>query len=473
MNMKKTIPILICLILLLSLLAPCLAENDDETESEDAAFEPELSAKAAVLMDVETHDVIYSRSEDTPLYIGPLASLMTALLAAEAVERGELSLDDTVTAEAEDYYNINNDNASGILIGEELTLQQLLDFAMLSSPGEACNMIARLVSGSVEAHVALMNERAAELGCTGTTFVNVNGEDADGQFSCAGDLALIASEAIGHELLMDICCSVSATIPPTNLSQAQELKTNNYILRPDRTRYYYSNALGIKAGYSDLSGYSLISAVRIKDKYAVAVLLGCRLEAAENGYYDIQSFVQAKKLMQWFLDNFTIYDVINPEIPMKELPVLMGSGSDTVLVRSKDRLRVFLPSDADTEGMFKYSINIAGDSPDRPAVLTAPINMGQKLGELYVTGNGKTYGPFSAIANTDVELSRLEVVTERISVLLAKPWLKLVFLGAVLLLIVYAVIMLRINARRAKKRREEHEAKRGEIINMPDDDFRQ
>ncbi|MBP5166384.1 MAG: D-alanyl-D-alanine carboxypeptidase [Oscillospiraceae bacterium] len=467
MNLKKLFSVLICLILMFSMFSPCLAENESDTEEE--SFEPDISAKAVVLMDAETHDVIYSRDENTPLYIGPLASLMTALLAVEAVERGDLSLSDTITAEAADYYNIDNSNASGILIGEELTLEQLLDFAMLSSPGEACNMIARLVSGSIEEHAALMNKRAAELGCSGTTFVNVNGADADGQFSCAADLALIASEAIRHELLMDICCSVSASIPATNLSQAQELKTDNYILRPDRTRYYYSNAIGMKAGYSDLSGYSLISAVRIKDKYAVAVLLGCRLEAAENGYYDIQSFVQAKKLMQWFLDNFIIFDVIDPEIPLKELPVLMGSGTDTVLVRSKDRLRVFLPADADTAGMFEYGISIAGDTSGQPVVLTAPISMDQKLGELRVTGNGKTYGPFSAVANTSVELSRLEVITERVSVLLGKPWVKLVFLGLILLFVIYAVIMLRVNARRAKKRREEHRTKSAEIINMHDD----
>ena len=275
-----------------------------------------------------------------------------------------------------------------------------------------------------------------------------------------------------HELLTDICCSVSVSIPATNLSQPQELKTDNYILRPDRSRYYYSNAIGIKAGYSDLSGYSLISAVRIKDKYAVAVLLGCSREAAENGYYDIQSFVQARKLMQWFLDNYVIFDVIDPEIPLKELPVLMGSGADTVLVRSKDRLRVFLPAQTDTDGMFKYSISIGGSS-EQPLTLSAPISMGQKLGELYVTGNGKTYGPFSAVANTSVELSRFEVITERVSVLLGKPWLKLAFLGLILLLVIYAVIMLRINARRAKKRRDEHQAKRAEIIDINDNDFQQ
>ncbi|MBO4330744.1 MAG: D-alanyl-D-alanine carboxypeptidase [Oscillospiraceae bacterium] len=468
MNAKKLAAALLGLILLFSLLTPCFAENEAETEPEP--FEPEISAKAVVLMDVETHDVIYSRGEDTPLYIGPLASVMTVLLAAEAVERGEIGLNDTITAEAVDYYNIDNYNASGILIGEELTLEQLIAFAMLCSPGEACNMTARLVSGSVEEHVALMNRRAEELGCTGTTFVNVNGADADGQFSCAGDLALIAAEFMDHELLMDICCSVTVSVPATNLSQAQELKTDNYILRPDRSRYYYSNAIGIKAGYSDLSGYSLISSVRIKDKYAVAVLLGCRLEAAENGYYDIQSFVQAKKLMQWFTDNFIVYDVIDPEIPLKELPVVMGSGADTVLVRSKDRLRVFLPAGAETDGMFKYSIDIQGDSPEQPAVLSAPISMGQKLGDLYVTGNGRSYGPYSAVANTSVELSRFDVIKEKASILLGKPWVKLVFLGILLLFVIYAVIMLRVNARRAKKRREEYQAKRAEIINMHNDD---
>lgn len=465
--LKKIISVLVSALLMLSAVSPCLAQDEEIDES--AA--PELSAKAAVLMDVETHELVYSRDEDLSLYCGPISSLMSALLAVEAVERGELSMDSKISSQLSDYYNVDNDNTTGILIGDELTLEQLLYLAMLSSPGEACNMIARLVSGDVASFVELMNARASELGCSGTVFANANGADISGQFSCARDMALIACEAMEHELLMDICSTVSTEIGATALSQSQLLETNNYILRPNRTRYYYSGAIGMKAGYSDLSGYSLITSVRIKDKYAVVVLLGCYLEAAENGYYDIQSFVQARKLMQWFLDNYAIYDVIDPIIPLKEISVDKGVGADSVLLRSREGLRVFLPANADADGMFDFEYDIFGVTDEQPE-LTAPIFEGQKLGELYVYGGGNRYGPFTVIANNPVELSHLDLIADRISILLHKSWVKYILIGLVVLFIAYAVIILRVNAVKARKRRKAIEERRASVIQMPNDDFR-
>jgi D-alanyl-D-alanine carboxypeptidase len=99
---------------------------------------------------------------------------------------------------------------------------------------------------------------------------------------------------------MEICNSVSIEIAATNLSDTRLVSNDNYLIRPDYPRYYYSYACGIKSSGSETDGYNLVSSVDVDGKYVVSVVLGARMTEAENGYYDIQSFVR-KRLFKCFL----------------------------------------------------------------------------------------------------------------------------------------------------------------------------
>ncbi len=439
-------PLLLAALLLLYCILPTPAR---------AMEQPYLNAKAAVLMDASSGEMLFSQNADTPLYVAGLTSMMTCLLAAEAEARGEIAYTDMVTASNTSHNDITADaSIQNIVPGETLRLDNLLYCALVGSASEACNIIGEYVAGgSASDFVALMNRRAQELGCTNTRFVNMHGLPVENHYSTAHDMALIASEFVKHDKLMDISNTVSKEIPATDYSAPRYLSSGNYILRTDYTRYYYSYASGIKSSFTEEAGYCLASSVKTEDTYVVSVVLGCDMVEADDGYFDIQSFVQTKKLFRWFFDNYSLRYVVNPIEPVAEVPVSMGEGTDSVVVCAGEGLALFLPNEMDIAGSFRRDIRIYSQE-EGAEPLVAPVHRGQVLGEVTVTAmDGTVYGPYSLSANTDVEVSRYAMMQARVKETLSSRWLKLTLLGVVLILALYIAFVIRYNVIRAKRRK--------------------
>ena len=454
--------VILAFVLLLTGVSPCLAADTDM---------PDVDARAAILMDAATGDLLFSVNPDRPLPMGGLAVIMTALLTAEAVERGEIDYSDLVTAPEDFRSDIPADaTTQNIMPGEELTVENLLYCALIGGASEACNILAAYVAGSTDAFVRSMNKRAKALGCNNTSFFNCHGLSAEGQFSTARDLGLMAAAFVQHSTLMGIASTVSREIPATNMSSARKLTSSNYILRTDYTRYYYSYACGIKSTYTDEAGYCLASSMRTNDSYMVSIVLGCQQVESETGFMDITSFTETKKLFRWFSSRYSLRDVLSDIEPVAEVPVEMGEGTDTVIVRSDTALRLFLPNDLDISEHYTRHITIYG-APDAP--LKAPIVQGKVLGELTITADtGSVYGPFYLIANTDVEVSRIEMMRQRLLSTTQSRLFRSVcwLLISLVLLYVAFITFYRIRRRklkRALRRRQEQARKEAENQSSP------
>lgn len=454
-RIRSLLSLLVCLSLALSLLSAAAAADD--------GFALE-NVSAAVLMDAASGNILYDTNGTLPRPVAGLGVMMTALLAYESVQREESAFADTVTAGEALSTDISPDAVTqGLHVGEQLTLEQLLYCALIGSGSDACNVIAEHVAGSVPKFVKRMNERAEELGCVNTRFVNTHGLTADGQYSTAEDMARIASAFVGCSELMDIVNTVSYDIPATELSSARTLANTNYILRQDYTRYYYSYASGIKSSYTDASGYCLASAVRTDNEYVVAVVLGCSTVESSNGYFDIQSFVQAKRLFQWFFNNYSLREILNPIAPVAEVPVQLAEGTDTVVVCPSSGLSLFLPNDMDLEKSYTKHITIYSEQEGAEPV-TAPVSRNQVLGEISVTDkSGKSFGPYFLLANTNVRLSRLEYIYSQLSLLIHSRLVRMIAICIGIVLLLYFIFFFRYNIIRAKRRRArraEEKAKR-------------
>ena len=438
------------LVLLLGVVTPGLAADEAP---------PVIDARAAVMMDAASGNVLYSLNADTPLYVAGLTVMMTALLAAEAVDRGDIDYADKVTAFSTSQSDITADaSIQNIVPGEEMSLKDLLTCALVGGASDACNIIAEYVSGSLSRFVSDMNIRAAELGCKSTSFVNAHGLPNENHFSTAYDMALIAAAFVQHEELVEIADTVEAEIPATNLSGARKLTNGNYILRQDYTRYYYSLACGLKSSYTDDAGYCLASSMKTDGSYVVSIVLGCKVLESDNGFYDIQSFIQTRQLFQWFNSCYSLRDVVSTIEPVTEIPIRLAEGTDTVVCCASEELKLFLPNDLDISEEYTRKIRIFSQQ-EGAEPLTAPVSRGQVLGELTVEGSdGSTYGPFSLIANTDVAVSRVELMRQRLKELLHSKGFRTIFLvvAAVILLYIAFVIRYRIlRSREQKARRKE------------------
>ncbi len=381
-----------------------------------ALEDPTTAANAVMLIEASTGEELYSKNADALVYPASTTKIMTALLACEAVNAGSVSLSDQVTATSNMTYDLIEDGSSAnIVVGETMSLENLLYCAMLSSGNDACNVIAEYISGSISQFVDQMNARALELGCTGTHFANAHGIPNDNHYTTARDMALIAAAAASNSLFMEICNSPSHTVPATNMSEERELENSNALINENSVygdSYYYENAAGIKTGHTSAAGYCLVSYASNGTMDIIAVVMGSTAVDQGDGTLQINSFTDSITLYDWAFENFSYRDILRETELIAEVPISMGSGTDTVSVRPQDSISLLLPNDANIDA---YQREIVIYSERDGEELMAPLDADVVLGEITVTHNGEVIGTSLLVSTTGVELSKIEYMKQQIS----------------------------------------------------------
>ena len=231
---------------------------DDSPRSSTA---PSVSAKAAVLMEVQAGETVFAKNPDTPLPRASTTKIMTALVALEQVP-----LETVVTVPAE---AVGIEGSSVYLSeGERLTMEELLYALLLASANDAAVAIAVTVGGSIADFAVLMNRKASELGLTDTHFVNPHGLDAEGHRTTARELALIARAALENPQFREICSTRRKAIPRDGVEKGRWLLNHNKLLGS------YQGCIGVKTGYTKKTGRCLVSAAEREGVTLIAVTLG-------------------------------------------------------------------------------------------------------------------------------------------------------------------------------------------------------
>ncbi len=452
--MKKTkfFSLLLIISLLTALLCPLSASAVESIDT---------SAASAILVEADSGKVLFEKNADEVRAPASITKLMTVLLAVEAIERGDVQLADEVTASDTCRDDLSYDSSTqNIQPGEIMPLEELLYCALVPSANEAANIVAEHISGSREAFIDLMNSRAKELGCTSTNFKNAHGLPAEGHYSTARDISLIALEAINHPLLLEISGTKSREIPATNMSDVRYIKnTNRLILIDNNSSLHYKPATGLKTGYTDAAGYCLAASAEKDGVRMVCIVLGCESETAEDGSTVPLTFAEAKKILEWGYDNFAYIGIINGGELIKEVPVALGDGADSVIARVETGITAFLPIDVKQED-FERKVTIFSEQEEADR-LEAPVNAGDVLGEIELTLNGESYGKVNLVANTTIERSEYESFKDSVDKLLTSKWLRMTLLGLAVLILFVVVFFIVYNARRLHKRRKAWNINRG------------
>lgn len=459
MKKIRTLPLILLICLVLSSLTPGALALDD----------PEVGANAAVLADVDSGRVFYSKNADERVYPASLTKVMTILLAVEAVEANDVSLSDMVTATANSQRDmIAEGSTSNILPDETMSLENLMYCAMLSSANESCNIIGEYISGSIDKFVDRMNERAKELGCTGTNFTNPHGLPHDNHYTTASDMYLIMSEAIDHDLFETLYSAVTYTVPATNLSGARELANTNGLINADAVYYhgyFYEYAVGGKTGHTTAAGYCLVSTATKDGVNVLSVVMGCEATNGSDGSVSYGQFEDSITLYDWVFNNYSIQDVLSSSELITTVPVEMSSESTGVSVRPNTVITALIPNDIDIEAIDRsYVIYSVRDNEP----LVAPISSGAVLGEVTVSYGGTVYGSVPLIAATSIELSKAEYLKHQLDTVLDLVWVRVIFWVLIICLIVYLLLVVRYrvlhkrhqrDVRLARLEREERMAK--------------
>ncbi len=363
--MKKTTVLTAVLLILATLMSLfCSAGGVDEPSNETtetpvtdafAQFTAESDAKSLILIEAETGTVLYEKNADAPLPPASVTKVMTMLLVMEAIDSGRISPDDLVTVSE----TAASMGGSQVFLepGEQMSVSELLKCVTVVSANDACVALAEHISGSEEAFVALMNQRAAELGMSHTNFENTNGLDDTtvNHVISARDISIMSRELITkHAKILEY-----SSIWMDSIRNGEFGLTNtNRLIR------FYSGANGLKTGSTSKAGFCISASAKRNGMQLICVVMGASTRDSRNEI--------AKKLFDYGFANFA-YENFTPK-SLDGIKVIGGSQETLPLVYE----RYHTLTDKANAGKIKEEIIL-------PETVNAPINEGDTVGTVKYT----------------------------------------------------------------------------------------
>ncbi len=394
---------------------------------------PEISieAKSALLIDLDTEQLLYEQNASERSYPASITKIMTCLLTLEAIGRGELTMDTVVTIPEEALTDISDDSSTaGLLAGEEVTVNDLLYCLMLASANEAANALAITVAGSVPAFVERMNTRAAELGMENTHFVNPHGLHNDDHYTTAWDIFRMSKEAMTHAPFREIVSTGRYDTAPTNMSDSRQLyNTNGLLARYKYPGHLYGGTIGIKTGSTGQAGYCLCAAAKKKGHTLVSVVLGADNPTDKWGNPIRMQFIESRRLLDWGFTNFSAATLLSAETYLQEIPVKNSFQSTHIVLQPVRDVKTMVPGAYDRE-LLELRLHLENEEA------TAPINAGDVLGEVTVIYNGQDFGTVDMAAVSDVSYSPFLAFVSGVNAVLGNLFVRVALLAALVLIVV-------------------------------------
>lgn len=410
------------------------------------AFQPtdfEVSAEGAMLVSLDTGGVLYQKNIDERLYPASLTKIMTAVLVIENTPDLDTEII-TVSKEALDLLEGTDSSVTGLKEGEELTARQLLYNLLMASANDGANAAAEHYGGgNIDRFVQMMNERAAELGMTGTHYVNPHGLHDENHYTTVEDMYKLVVHAMELPVFMDVVSTVRYTMPATNKSEEKTLVTTNYLQDPN-TSSYYSGTSGIKTGYTDPAGRCLIT-TNSRDGYNyLCILMKCPVYGENNQKVRLE-FPDSRNLYNWAYDNFEYKSLLSTSEPVGEVGLELAWNKDHLTLVPETEFSAIVPKEADA------STVIVEVHPTAETV-EAPVEKGQSMGYATIIYAGEELGTVNLVAAESVERSLPLYLLQQGQNLLHTFWFQVV-IGVVLLLVI-ALIILRIIAGHRRRKRQ-------------------
>jgi len=434
---KKTISLILSIALIFLLCVPAYA----------AADAPDISAEGSVVMDLTTGKVLFEKNPDEKLYPASLTKMLTAILVIENLSLGKtLKADDEVTSVGGSRLNMKT--------GEQIGAKDALYVMMIGSCNDLAVLLAKAVSGSVEEFAKLMNQKAAELGCTGSNFVNPSGLHDDDHYTTAHDMALIAKYCMDNVIFRDIVRN--ATFEYTRGSGAENpgsvdtIKTTNWMLNDTTHTMYvgnvkrtpmYEGCIGIKTGTtSQARGCLAAAAVRGSTTMLTVVM---HSDGDSKGSYE--RFVDTIKLMDWALGNYRTSSIMRMSTELGTIKVKKGAVNKVTAVLASD-IYITLSSDQSDSSI---TTEVELDS-----TLRAPVSQGMVCGKVSVYQDGTLIGQYDAVTASKVDEGGV-LSNFGIEDAVAKKIFGAVIAVIVIVIVAFAgyIVYLKIKSERIKKRK--------------------
>ena len=304
---RRAAALLLTAALALTLVLPGLAAYEMPIQTVN-------EGESVYLFNADIDKPILEQNADQQRYIASLTKMMTALLFLESGKdmNAEITIPASLTQEFKDIQNANGSTIN-LRIGETVRRIDLLYGLLVASANDAASVIASDVSGgNLPAFVSMMNQKAQELGCTGTSFTCVHGLYDYGNVSSAHDLALIAKACAENETYMQVANTLSYTLPATNLHQNERTITSTNLMLNPEYPYYRDYIRGMKTGFTTLAGRCYVTFAQ-KDGHTYGlVVLGSDLD---------NIYREASEILDWAFTSFSDRELVDTETPLTTAPL--------------------------------------------------------------------------------------------------------------------------------------------------------
>ncbi len=421
-------------------------ESDEKSDKEKKSnSRPVLGeGETGVLIDAVSGRILFEKNGAEKMYPASTTKIMTALLAIEAVERGEISMDTQIEVTKEMIDGLDPDGTNiALKEGEIMSLERLLHGLMIPSGNDAACVIATHIGGSVASFVDMMNGRAEELGATGTHFMNPHGLHDDEHYTTAEDMAKIAHAAMKYDRFRNIVDIVHVKIPPTNKTETERyyISTNGLLSYMRYTDYFFKGSTGIKTGYTSKAGNCLVSGAMRNGVEFIGVIFGGKTSA--------DSHLDSIEMLKWGFNNYVSIVALQKDAMPGEIRVKQGRGADTLTMSVPEAVSATVP-----EGTKREELEIRLNIPD---AIYAPVHAGDEIGTVSVMLNGEELSCGVLLANKTIERSFFWPVMALGEWLWSKPLVRVVSYVAIatavtlVLAFVYGLI---VNIKRANQHRK-------------------
>lgn len=362
----------------LAILIVCSAVLTEKAYADVIEFKLNYDVSAAMLLEYETGNVLYAYNETKHVPIASITKVMTLILAFEAIQNGTLSYDQMITVSAD----ASAMGGSGVFLytGEQVSVEDLFKAIIVASANDACVAMAETIAGSQAQFVAMMNNKARELGMADTNFVNCTGLPDTGYYSCARDVAVMSVELMKHE---DYFKWSSIWLDTMDNIQNKTVITNtNKLVR------FYKGCDGTKTGFTNDAMHCITASAKRGGVRFIAIVLGAKSSD--------ERFSLAKELLNYGFANYKLHTVAEKE----------------QLFDGSTNLKVRLGRTDHVNGVTAESVNELTEIQSKPEYtvtsvpdeyITAPVHKGDKIGYYIIYKNNEELARVDMIAESDVE----------------------------------------------------------------------
>ena len=339
--------------------------------------------ESVYLFNADIDKPILEQNIDQQRYIASLTKMMTALLFLESGKdlNAEITIPTSLTQEFKDIQNANG-STMNLRIGETVRRIDLLYGLLVASANDAASVIASDVAdGSLPNFVAMMNQKAQELGCTSTSFTCVHGLYDYGNVSSAHDLALIASACAANETYMKAANTLSYTLPATNLHQNERTITSTNLMLNPEYPYYRDYIRGMKTGFTTLAGRCYVTFAQKGGHTYGLVILGSDLD---------NIYKEASELLDWAFASFADRQLVDTETPLTTVPLTK--------CRSEEAVELYAAEPLSGYGHADDKVNYSFELPES---VSATVKSDAVLGEATVYLDGYEVGKVSLVTHQE------------------------------------------------------------------------